>query len=85
MNQMLHPDRHPDPENSISCAISEMRTFYRRNFVAAYEMEDGRALDALAHACDAVREKLSALLGELELDADGVPTERVNEQRYESA
>lgn len=74
---------HPDPEDSISCALSELRTFMRRNFVTAYDMEDGRALDALAHACDAVREKLSAVLGQLEMDADGVPTERVDEQRYE--
>ena len=79
------PAPHPDPEDSIACALHELRTFYRRNFVAAYELDDGRNLDALAHACDVVREKLDALLGQLEVDADGVPTERINETRYEDA
>lgn len=76
------PKPHPDPENSISCAIHDLRLFYRRNFVAAYELEDGRNLDALAYALDEAMEKLEAVLGQLEVDADGVPTERVNENQY---
>ena len=73
---------HPDPENSISCAIHDLRLFYRRNFVAAYELEDGRNRDALAYALDDAMEKLEAVLGQLEVDAEGMALESVNEQQY---
>ena len=74
---------HPDPENSISNALHDLRLFYKRHFVAAYELEDGRNLDALAYALDEAMEKLEAVLGQLEMDADGVPTERVNDNQFE--
>lgn len=73
---------HPDPENSVSCAIHDLRLFYRRNFVAAYELDDTRNLDALAHKLDEAMEALEAVLGQLEVDAEGMPTESVNENQY---
>ncbi len=79
------PKPHPDPENSISCAIHDLRLFYKRNFAAAYELEDGRNLDALAYALDDAMQKLEAVLGQLEMDADGVATEQVDERKYEDA
>jgi hypothetical protein len=76
------PPKHPDPENSISCALEDLRTFHRRNLAAALELDDGRNLDALAYACDEVMEKLDILLGQLEVDAEGMALERVNENQY---
>ena len=77
------PAPHPDPENSISCALDDLRTFHRRNLAAALELDDGRNLDALAHALDDAMVKLEALLGQLEVDAEGMALERVNEQQFE--
>lgn len=76
---------HPDPENSISNALHDLRLFYKRHFVTAYELEDGRPLDALAYKLDEAMQALEAVLGQLEMDADGVPTERVDEHKYEDA
>ena len=86
MSETEQLERHPDPEDAFSTALHQMGRFNRRNLAAALEdFGDSPNLDALGHACDAVLKALDCLNGEMEMDADGVPTERINETRYEDA
>lgn len=74
---------HPDPEKSFSAALHQMGRFNRRNLAAALEdFGESPHLDALGHASDLILEALDCLNGEMEMDADGVPTESVNENQY---
>lgn len=78
------PAPHLGPEKSFTKALEQMGRFNRRNLAAALEdFEASPNLDALGHASDAILEALDRLCGEMEMDADGVPTERVDWNRYE--